>query len=199
VGGTPKPPADSASVISLPELIEAGVRSGKVSLAEDSLRRLSAITVAGSDWTSDIEARFRAPLGDGEPGNAALKRSSASAAPRCGPDLARAHHGAELVARLDPPALAPQPFAVQQAYDIFAAVGAEAFADRARLSIVEAARRSPDGGVQHQHHQAAAAGHRRSYRRPAGSSRPEMGRGRLRGGVGARARPSRWRWRRYQG
>src|SRR5258708_3672165 len=54
-----------ASVWSLPELVEAAVRSGKPELAADALERLRESTqVAGTEWALGIEARLAAPLTD---------------------------------------------------------------------------------------------------------------------------------------
>ena len=55
-----------ASVWSLPELVEAAVRSGKPELATDALERLGERTqVAGTEWALGIAARSRALLSDG--------------------------------------------------------------------------------------------------------------------------------------
>ena len=54
-----------ASVWSLPELVEAAVRSGKPELAADALERLRRRTqVAGTEWALGIEARCAALLSD---------------------------------------------------------------------------------------------------------------------------------------
>jgi ATP/maltotriose-dependent transcriptional regulator MalT len=55
-----------ASVWSLPELVEAAVRSGKPELATDALDRLCERTEsAGTEWALGIAARSRALLSDG--------------------------------------------------------------------------------------------------------------------------------------
>src|SRR4029077_4379633 len=54
-----------ASVWSLPELVEAAVRSGKPELATDGLARLRQQThAAGTEWALGIEARCAALLSD---------------------------------------------------------------------------------------------------------------------------------------
>jgi DNA-binding CsgD family transcriptional regulator len=54
-----------ASVWSLPELVEAAVRSGKPEVAADALERLRQRTqVAGTEWALGLEARCTALLGD---------------------------------------------------------------------------------------------------------------------------------------
>src|SRR4029077_20632809 len=54
-----------ASVWSLPELVEAAVRSGKPELAADSLERLRQLTqVAGTEWALGVEVRCAALLDD---------------------------------------------------------------------------------------------------------------------------------------
>ena len=120
----------------LPELIEAAVRSGEAALAADGLRRLSATITPGSDWASGLEARSRALLSDGEP----AERCYVEAVERLGctrlrPDLARAHllygewlrrEGRRVDARHQ----------LRTAHDLFAAMGAQAFADRARRELL---------------------------------------------------------------
>jgi hypothetical protein len=116
----------------LSELIEAGVRSGDRDGAADALRRLSATVIKSSDWAAGIEARSRALLNQGRD----AEHCFAEAVERLGrtplrPDLARAHllcgewlrrEGRRVDARHQ----------LHAAYDLFAAMGAEAFADRAR-------------------------------------------------------------------
>ena len=120
----------------LPELIEAAVRSGETTLAADGLRRLSATVVEGSDWVSGLQARSRALLSDGEP----AERCYVEAVARLGrtrlrPDLARAHllYGEWLrreSRRVD------ARHQLRTAYDMFAGMGAQAFADRARRELL---------------------------------------------------------------
>ena len=120
----------------LSELIEAAVRSGAAELAADALRRLSALTVAGSDWAAGIEARSRALVGTGEVAEHwYLEAISRLAGTPLRPELARAHllygewlrrQNRRLDARLQ----------LHVAHDTFVAMGAEAFAERARRELV---------------------------------------------------------------
>jgi DNA-binding CsgD family transcriptional regulator len=120
----------------LPELIEAAVRSGQVGRAADGLRRLSETIIEGSDWAAGIEARSRALLSEGE----LAERCYVEAVARLGrtqlrPDHARSHllygewlrrEGRRVDARHE----------LRLAYDLFAGMGAEAFAERARAELL---------------------------------------------------------------
>ena len=117
----------------LPELIEAAVRTGRTAIARAALGRLSAMTVIeGSDWAKGLEARSRALVREGRGGGAVLRR----AVERLGrtplrPELARAHllYGEWLrreTRRVD------ARHQLHAAYNLFTAIGAEAFAERAR-------------------------------------------------------------------
>ena len=120
----------------LPELIEAAVRTGRADLARQALGRLSAMTVEGSDWAKALEARSRALVSDGQEAEPCY----AEAVERLGrtqlrPDLARAHllYGEWLRRenrRLD------ARHQLHAAYDLLAAIGAEAFAERARRELL---------------------------------------------------------------
>lgn len=117
------------------ELIEAAVRSRRPVRARDALRRLSEEMVDGADWAAGIEARSRALVSEGE----AAERWYVEAVERlgCGPfrtELARAHlvygewlrrEGRRIDARQQ---LTP-------AYELFAAMRAEGFAERARREL----------------------------------------------------------------
>ncbi len=121
----------------LPELIEAAVRTGQVELAREALERLSAMTaIKGSDWAKGLEARSRALLSEGQ--NA--ERCYAEAVERFGrtplrPELARAHllYG-EWLRRGDRRLDARRQ--LRAAYHLFAVIGAEAFAERARRELL---------------------------------------------------------------
>jgi len=121
----------------LPELIEAAVRTGHTELAREALERLSAMTtIEGSDWAKGLEARSRALLSEGE----AAERGYAEAAERFGrtplrPELARTHllYGEWLRRghrRLDARRQ------LRAAYNLFAGIGADAFAERARRELL---------------------------------------------------------------
>jgi DNA-binding CsgD family transcriptional regulator len=120
----------------LPELIEAAVRTRRANLAREALGRLSAMTVVGSDWAKGLEARSRALVSEGRE----AERCYAEAVERLGrtplrPDLARAHllYGEWLRRenrRLD------ARHQLRAAYDLLDAIGAEAFAERARRELL---------------------------------------------------------------
>jgi DNA-binding CsgD family transcriptional regulator len=121
----------------LPELIEAAVRTGREELGREALERLSAMTaIEGSDWARGLEARSRALLSEGQ--NA--ERCYTEAVERFGrtplrPELARAHllYGEWLRRehrRLDARRQ------LRAAYHLFAAIGADAFAERARSELL---------------------------------------------------------------
>jgi DNA-binding CsgD family transcriptional regulator len=121
----------------LPELIEAAVRTGRAHLASEALDRLSAMTaIEGSDWAKGMEARSRALLSEGQD----AEQRYAEAVERLGrtqlrPELARAHllYGEWLrrqKRRLDARRQ------LHAAYQLFTAIGADAFADRARRELL---------------------------------------------------------------
>jgi DNA-binding CsgD family transcriptional regulator len=137
-----------ASVWSLPELVEAAVRSGKPELATDALERLCERTrVAGTEWALGIAARSRALLSDG-PIAESLYREAIDRLGRCrvSLELARAQllygewlrrRGRRLDAREQ----------LRTARARFLEVGAEAFAQRAireLLATGETARKRTD-------------------------------------------------------
>jgi ATP/maltotriose-dependent transcriptional regulator MalT len=121
----------------LPELIEAAVRTGRADLAREALDRLSAMTtIEGSDWAKGLEARSRALVSEGQE----AEHCYAEAIGRLGrtplrPELARAHllYGEWLRRenrRLD------ARHQLHAAYHLLAAMGAEAFAERARRELL---------------------------------------------------------------
>src|SRR4029077_19598379 len=121
-----------ASVWSLPELVEAAVRSGKPELATDALERLCERTqVAGTEWALGIEARCAAVLRDGAIAEG-LYREAIERLGRCrvALDLARAHllYGVWLRPRAQ---RNDAPEQLRSARASFAEMGAEAFAQRA--------------------------------------------------------------------
>ena len=121
----------------LPELIEAAVRTGRAEIAQEALERLSAMTaIEGSDWAKGLEARSRALLSEGQ--NA--ERCYAEAVERLGrtqlrPELARAHllYGEWLRRELRRGDARRQ---LRAAHDLFAVIGAGAFAERARRELL---------------------------------------------------------------
>jgi hypothetical protein len=121
----------------LPELIEAAARTGRADLASEAVDRLSAMTaIEGSDWAKGLEARSRALVSDGrEAGqyfSTAVERLGRTA---LRPDLARTHllYGEWLRRenrRLD------ARHQLRAAYQLFTAIGADAFAERARRELL---------------------------------------------------------------
>jgi DNA-binding CsgD family transcriptional regulator/tetratricopeptide (TPR) repeat protein len=121
----------------LPELIEATARAGDAELARDALERLVKITQpCGGDFALGIEARCRALLSDG-PATGELYREAIDrlARTQLRPELARAHllHG-EWLRRAGRRADARQQ--LRTAYEMFVAIGMEAFAERARRELL---------------------------------------------------------------
>jgi DNA-binding CsgD family transcriptional regulator len=122
---------------SLTELVEAAVRSGQPARASDALQRLSETTRAsGTDWALGTEARSRALLSEGERAEncyrEAIERLDRT---RMRPAAARAHllYGEWLRRenrRRDARAQ------LRTAYDMLSAMGAEAFAERARRELL---------------------------------------------------------------
>ena len=121
----------------LPELIEAAVRTGRAEIAREALERLSAMTaIEGSDWAKGLEARSRALLSEGKD----AEHLYAEAVERLGrtqlrPELARAHllYGEWLRRELRRGDARHQ---LRAAYELFAVIGAEAFAERARRELL---------------------------------------------------------------
>ena len=120
----------------LPELVEAAARVGEAGLARTACDRLVELTQpAGTDWALATQARSRALLSDGESADR-LYREAVERFGRTGlrPELARAEllygewlrrEGLRVVAREQ----------LRTAHDTFAAVGMEAFAERARREL----------------------------------------------------------------
>ena len=126
-----------ASAWALPELVEAAARGGDAGLARDALKQLAEITQAcGNDSALGIEARCQALLSDGTDADHLYRE----AIDRLGrtelrPELARAHllygewlrrEGRRVDAREQ----------LRTAHDMLAAIGMEAFAERARRELI---------------------------------------------------------------
>jgi DNA-binding CsgD family transcriptional regulator/tetratricopeptide (TPR) repeat protein len=125
------------AMFALPELIEAASRSGQVGLAADALGRLAEATSIGqTDWGQGIYARCQALLSEGADAEGgyreAIDRLSRT---QLRPDLARAHllygewlrrQGRRVDAREQ----------LRAAHDMLAAIGMEAFAERARRELL---------------------------------------------------------------
>ena len=137
------------SVWALPELVEAAMRLGDTGLAREALERLAETTQpAGTDTAFGIEARSRALLSDGataeELYREAIDRLSRT---KLRPELARAHllygewlrrQGRRVDGREQ----------LRTAHNLFATIGMEAFAERARRELVatgeQVRKRSPE-------------------------------------------------------
>jgi DNA-binding CsgD family transcriptional regulator/tetratricopeptide (TPR) repeat protein len=127
------------SVWVLPELVEAAVRTGDEETARAALERLEDATVpCGTDWALGILARSRALVADDESAEAlfdeAVERLGRT---RLRPELARAHllqgewlrrSGRSEEARGH----------LRAAYELCAAIGMDAFAERARRELAAA-------------------------------------------------------------
>jgi ATP/maltotriose-dependent transcriptional regulator MalT len=125
------------AMCALPELVEAAARAGDTERAREALGRLADTTQpCGTDVALGIEARCRALLSDG----AAADELYREAIDRLGrtrlrPELARAHllYG-EWLRRVNRRVDARAQ--LRAAYDLFVAIGMDAFADRARRELV---------------------------------------------------------------
>ena len=121
------------------ELVEAAARVGDTELARDALDGLAATTQpAGTDFALGIEARSRALLADGDAAEAsyreAIERLSRT---RRRPELARAHLlFGEWLRREG--RLGEAREQLRAAEEMFAEIGMEAFAERARGELVAA-------------------------------------------------------------
>jgi len=130
-------PALFMAMWALPELIEGATRTGHDQLATDALARLTETTQAGqTDFGLGIEVRSRALVSNGEAAEACYRE----AIDRLGrtqlrPELARAHllygewlrrEGRRADARLQ----------LRTAHEMLTAMGAEAFAERARRELL---------------------------------------------------------------
>jgi DNA-binding CsgD family transcriptional regulator len=125
------------SVRALPELVEAAARGGDAELAREALDRLAETTQpCGNDLAIGIEARSRALLSDGAAADD-LYREAIDRLRRTQlrPELARAQllygewlrrQGRRVDARKQ----------LRTAHDLFATIGMEAFAERARAELL---------------------------------------------------------------
>jgi DNA-binding CsgD family transcriptional regulator len=123
--------------VALPELIEAATRTGKSALAEEAMENLSTMTaIEGADWAAGLDARCRALVSqraDAEDWyREAIDRLHRTP---LRPDLARAQllYG-EWLRRENRRVDARQQ--LRSAFDLFAEMGAQAFAERARRELV---------------------------------------------------------------
>jgi DNA-binding CsgD family transcriptional regulator len=121
----------------VPELAEAASRTGDVASLKAALEWLSERTrVTRSEWALGIEARLRALLSEGEVADTLYRESIAHLGrTRVRVELARAHlvHG-EWLRRENRRLDAREQ--LRTAHEMFASMGAEAFADRARRELL---------------------------------------------------------------
>jgi DNA-binding CsgD family transcriptional regulator len=125
------------SMWAMPELIEAAARSGDADPAAEVLERLAEFTRAGgTDWGLGIEARSRALLSAGGTAENLYREAiDRLGRTRLRPELARAHllYG-EWLRRENRRTDAREQ--LRTAHDMLAAMGAEAFAGRARHELL---------------------------------------------------------------
>jgi DNA-binding CsgD family transcriptional regulator len=124
------------SAWALPELIEAASRTGQTQVAADALERLAAAaSAAQTDWAQGIHARSRALLSEGEDAETSYREAieRLSRTP-LRPELARAHllYGEWLRREGRRADVRAQ---LRTAHGMFAAIGMEAFAGRARREL----------------------------------------------------------------
>jgi DNA-binding CsgD family transcriptional regulator len=121
----------------LPELIEAAVRVGEIEVARDALERLTeSAGPCDTDWAQGTLARCRALLSDAA-GAPELYRTAIErlARTRVRPELARAHllYGEWLRRHQQRTEAREQ---LRTAHEMFAGMGMEAFAERARRELL---------------------------------------------------------------
>jgi DNA-binding CsgD family transcriptional regulator len=125
------------SMWALPELVEAAARVGDAKLAADALARLAETTQpCGTDLALGIEARCRALLSEGATADGLYREAiDRLGRTRLRPELARAHllYG-EWLRREGRRAEAREQ--LRTAHDMLAAIGMEAFAERARRELI---------------------------------------------------------------
>jgi DNA-binding CsgD family transcriptional regulator len=129
---------------SLPELVEAATRSGRPEVAAAALPRLEERTrAAGTDWALGVLARAQALMSEGDPADAlyreAIERLErtririelARARLLYGEWLRREHRRVDAREQL------------RAAHEMFSAMGAEAFAERARRELLATGETAP--------------------------------------------------------
>lgn len=122
---------------SMVELVEAAARTGQPERAAGALRFLAEITsAAGTDWALGIQARSRALLGEGDSAEELyLDATQRLGRTRIRTELARAHlvYGEWLRRRSRRVDARAQ---LRTAYEMFVAMRAEAFGERARRELL---------------------------------------------------------------
>jgi DNA-binding CsgD family transcriptional regulator len=121
----------------LPELIEAAAHSGQAALAADALGRLTEIArVSDTDWALGIAARSRALVSEGDAAEGLYRHAiERLARTRLRPELARAHpvYGEWLRRERRRVDARDQ---LRTAHEMFAAIGMEAFEQRAERELL---------------------------------------------------------------
>jgi DNA-binding CsgD family transcriptional regulator len=121
---------------SMPELIEAAVRTGAKELAAETARRLAKRTQSsGTEWSLGVAARSHALLLEGSAAEDLYREAiERLAATRMKVDLARAHllYGEWL--RREPRRVDARK-ELRTAYEMFTGFGMEAFAERTRIEL----------------------------------------------------------------
>ncbi|SNY62746.1 helix-turn-helix transcriptional regulator [Paractinoplanes atraurantiacus] len=121
----------------LPDLVEAASRSGEPEIARDALGRLVAATEPfGTDVAAGLRARTRALLADGDEAESLYREAvERLGRTRLRPELARAHllYGEWLRRRRQRMEAREQ---LRLAYEMFTAIGMEAFTERARRELL---------------------------------------------------------------
>jgi DNA-binding CsgD family transcriptional regulator len=133
----------------LPEMIEAGVRSGDRDAAEAALERVARrATASGTPWAVGLLARSRALLADHDDAESLYQEAiDELSRTTMATDLARAHllYG-EWLRRENRRVDAREQ--LRAAHDRFANMGAEAFAQRARTELLASGERARKRGVE---------------------------------------------------
>jgi DNA-binding CsgD family transcriptional regulator len=138
-----------ASSLSLPELVEAAVRSDRPQVAADALKRLSERTrAAGTDFALGLEARSRALMSEGAPAESLYREAiELLSRTRMRVEVARAHllYG-EWLRRENRRVDAREQ--LRSAHEMFSSMGADGFAERAARELLatgeKARKRTPD-------------------------------------------------------
>ncbi|MFI0235753.1 helix-turn-helix transcriptional regulator [Streptomyces sp. NPDC016845] len=127
----------------LPDLVEAAVRCGEHRKAKEALRRLEErAPLAGTDWALGLLARCRALMADDEQAEAFFAESvTLLGRTRVRTDLARTHllHGEWLRRRRR---RADARIELRTAHEMFRCMGADAFAERARVELLATGERA---------------------------------------------------------